>query len=154
AQHDKQHDHDKQNTLAQIVQDRASRVVDQVAAIQVRHDLHARRQDALVELLHLGVNPQESRLRFGAFTQQNNALHHVVIIHRVTVLIYDGLAEPAKPDFWSLRHDTKIANANRRPILRFENCVAGILSSVHQADGANIESLRTVLDKTAAGIDI
>ena len=48
---------DQNDALGQVVQHRVRGVVHQFAAVQERNDLHARRQNVVVQLLDLGVNP-------------------------------------------------------------------------------------------------
>ena len=56
AQEEEQHDRDEDEAFRQVVQDRVGRVVDEVAPVVEGDDLDARRQDVVVQLLHLLVD--------------------------------------------------------------------------------------------------
>ncbi len=65
----------------QVLVDRLGREVDQVGAVVVRDDLHARRQVAgLVQLLDLGQHVLQRGQRFLPLAQQDDALDHVVLV--------------------------------------------------------------------------
>jgi hypothetical protein len=69
----------------------------QIAAIDERHDLHARRQDGVVQFLHFLVNSLQRRIGVGAFAQQRNPRNHVVVIDQLAVLM------PDRPANWPSR---------------------------------------------------
>ena len=56
---EKQYDRNQQYAFGQIVQHRARREMNQVATVQKRDYLHARWQDALVQLFDFGVDQRQ-----------------------------------------------------------------------------------------------
>ena len=70
----KQDDDDQDDALGQVVQHRVRRVVQQIAAIEERNDLHARRQNVIVQLLHLLVDAFEGLVRIGALSAAARSL--------------------------------------------------------------------------------
>ena len=91
--------HRHQNdAFGQVVQHRMGGVVQQIAAVEVRNDLHAGRQDVLVQLLHLVVDGLQRRVRIRALAQQHDAFHHVVVVDDLAVLPMNRLPDLAQPD--------------------------------------------------------
>ena len=58
------------DAFGEVVQHRVGGVVHQIAAVDERNDLHAGRQNVVVQLLDLRVKPFQRRLRIGAFAQR------------------------------------------------------------------------------------
>ena len=98
----------------QVVQHRVRGVVDQIAAIQERHHLDARRQDVAVQLLHLGVDALQCGIRFRAFAQQHDAFHHVVVVDDLPVGAMYRLAVLPEPDLRALRHGGDVPDPDRQ----------------------------------------
>ena len=73
AEKQEENDRDQDHAFRQVVQHGVAGEVDQVAAIDERNDLHARRQDVIVHLLDFFVERFESRIGGGAFAQQDDA---------------------------------------------------------------------------------
>src|ERR1039457_1832078 len=72
AEEQEQNDHHQDDALGQVVQDGVSGVVDQVATVEERNDLHSPRQDVIVQLFDLGVNRVERGVRLGALAKQDD----------------------------------------------------------------------------------
>src|SRR5271166_4642775 len=132
----------------------ARRVMNQIAAIQVRDDLHSRRKDAGVQFLDLLVNPFERGFGLGAFAQQNDSFDDIVIIHRPPVVPQDGFTELSEADSRPLYDVAKITHANRGAVLRLQYGFADIEGRVHQPYGPDIEGLRPVLNEAPSGVHI
>ena len=63
-----------------------------VAAIEKWNDLHTFRQDAFVQLLHLGMDPIQRAVRLRAFLQQHNSLDHIVVVDDRAIFSPHGFA--------------------------------------------------------------
>src|ERR1700730_10099947 len=101
--------------------------MNQVTAIQERHDSHSRRQDAFVELLYLGVNRIECGIGFGAFAEQDDTFDRVVVVEDFAVSAMDRLPDFAKPDFWPLSDRPEVADVNRRSVLSLYDRASNIV---------------------------
>ena len=55
----------RNHSFREIVQHRVQREMQQIAAVQHGHHFHARRQNAVIELVHLLVNRRERRFFLG-----------------------------------------------------------------------------------------
>ncbi len=60
-------------------------VVNQIAAIEKRNDLHAGGKQAFIQLFDLRVNRVERRVRLGAFAQQDDARDNVVVVNDASI---------------------------------------------------------------------
>ena len=98
---------DQDDAFGQVVQHGVRGVVHQIAAIEKRNDLHARRQDVLVEPLDLGVNAVQRRRRIRALAQEHDAFDHIVVIDHHAVGAVDGLADLPQTNLRPLRHDRR-----------------------------------------------
>ena len=129
-------------------------VVNQIAAVQKRHDLHAVRQDAAVQLFLFRFDGLERRLRFRALAQEHDAFHHVVVVENPAVGSMDSPADLAEPDFGALDYSTDVGDAQRRSVLSLNYGLADIVDGAEKSQGAHVDLLQAGLDKTAAGIDV
>ena len=154
AQEQKQNHRHEQHALGEILLYCARREVHQIAAIEEWNDLHARGQDALVQLLDLGVEGFQRRVGLGSFLQQHNAFHHVVVVDDSAVRAVDRFTVPAQPDLGALLNHGDILYLQRRPALRRENRLFDIVNAGHQAYRPNVDLLQSSLDETAARIDV
>ena len=102
--------------MKEIVQYRFGGVVQQDAAIEERHDLHARRQDLLVQLFHLLVNGHQRLVRVRAFAQQDDAFDHIRVVQNFAVAPPVRLADLTQPDLRPLRDRGDILHAHRRSV--------------------------------------
>ena len=118
AQEQEKHDDDQDDALAQVVQHGVGGEVHQVAAVKVRDDLDARRQHVAVDEIHLFVQGRQGLFGIGAFAQQHDALHHVIVVVNLAVLAMQRLAEFPQADFGPLRHHGNVAHADGRAVLR------------------------------------
>src|SRR5580700_11416996 len=77
AEEDKENDGDQNNSLGQVVEHGMSSQMHQVAAIQVRDNLHTRRQEVIVEELDLLMQGRQHIIPVGALAQQHDAGDHI-----------------------------------------------------------------------------
>ena len=70
AQEDEQNDRNQNDSLGQVVQHRAGGQMHQVAAVEKRDHLHARRKDVPVQFLDLVVNCVQCGVAIGALAQE------------------------------------------------------------------------------------
>ena len=94
----------------QIVQHRVGGVVHQIAAVEERNDLHAGRQDVLVQFLHFLVNGLQRRVGLRAFAQQHDAFHHIVVVDDLAVLPVNRFADLPQPDLRPLLTPRDVAD--------------------------------------------
>jgi reverse gyrase len=99
----KQNDHHQDDAFRQVVQHGFGGEVHQIAAVDERNDLHAGRQNVIVQFLHFLVNSLQRRVRLGAFAQQHDAGNHIVVIDDLSVLVPDRPGELAQADLRALR---------------------------------------------------
>src|SRR5208283_66310 len=85
---------------------------------------------------------------------QYDAFDDVVVIHDGAVVAADGLADLAETDLGALCDNSDIFYAKRRTVLGLQERLFDLLDAVEQSHGADIDLLRTRLDKTAAGVDV
>ena len=110
AEEQEQDDRHQDDAFGQVVQHGVGGVVDQIAAIEERNDLHAGRQDVIVQLLHFFVDRLQRGVGFGAFAQQHDAFHHIVVVDDLAVGAMNRLADLAQPDLRPLRHRGDVAD--------------------------------------------
>ncbi len=154
AEEDEQNDRDQDDSLGQVVEHGMRGQLHQFAAIEVRNDLHARRQEMLVEEVDLLVQGGQHVVGVGAFAQQHGAGHDVGIVHDLSGLAMNGFAKLAQPDPRSLPHNADIAHAHRNPVLRFEHDGADVSRGFDQSHRPDVDGLRSALDEAAAGVDV
>jgi hypothetical protein len=80
AQEDPHDDADQPDALDHVVRHRRERRVDEARAVVERHDLHAGRQDLLVDPIDDGVDLVEDVLRVLAPAQEDRALDRVDLV--------------------------------------------------------------------------
>src|ERR1035438_2392757 len=71
AEKQEQDDRYQDHPLAEVVQHRVQRKMQQIATVQHGNDLHTLGQDVIVELLHLLMNPFERRAFFGPRSEEH-----------------------------------------------------------------------------------
>ena len=104
---------------SQIVHNGLRRVRNQLAAVEKRHDFHARRQDVFIQFLYFGVDAVQRGFRFGALAQQNDAFDRIVVVEDLPVRPVDRLSNLSEPDLRALLNLRDVADAQRRAVLRF-----------------------------------
>ena len=124
--------------------------VDQIGAVVVRDELHARRQIALVDLLHLRAHMLEHFQSVLAFAQDDDSLHDVVLIR----LAGHELAHAPEPQLLADDHPAQIADADGRAVAGVHGDFADVLRVLHQAEAAHDVHLRAMLDVGAAGVAV
>ncbi len=78
---EKEHDRDEQHAHDQVLEHRVRRELHEVAAVVVRHDVHARRQDVILpDEVDAVVDAFERRRRLAAVAHEDDALHDVGIV--------------------------------------------------------------------------
>ena len=154
AEEQEKYDNHQGDALAQVVQDCMRGVTDQVAAVKIRDDLHARRQHVAINVVHLFVQGYQGLFGVGSFAQQHDALNHVIVIYNFAVLARQRFAEFSQPDFCALRNLGDIANADGRAILRLQHGGAHVVNRLHQAHNANVEGLLASFNEASSGVHI
>ena len=90
-QEQEEDDRHEQHADDQVLQHRVRGQLHQVAAVVVRHDVHAGRQDVVLpDVVDALVDPDQRRLRLAPVAHEDDALHHV----RDVVVPHD--AEPRR----------------------------------------------------------
>src|ERR1700733_15316745 len=128
--------------------------VKQVAAIQHGNNLHAGRQDAVVQLVHFLVNGVERGLLLGAFAHQHTTLNDVGLVDDAAVFHVIGSRHVTQPDFGALADFSDIFHSQRGPGLGFQHSLLDVLHAAKEPESTNIHLLHSDFNETAAGIDI
>src|SRR5438067_13635692 len=81
AEKNEQDDRDQDDAFGQVVEDGVSGQMYQVAAVEVRHDLHAGRKEMAVEEVDLLMQSREYMIRIRPFAQQYDAGYDIGIVH-------------------------------------------------------------------------
>ncbi len=118
AEEQKQNHGNQNDALGQVVQHGVRGVMHQVAAVEERNDLHAGRQDVIVQFFDLVVNAGQRGVGIGAFAQQHDAFHHIVVVNNLAIGAVNGFADLAQADFGALHHRRDIPDRQRRAVLR------------------------------------
>jgi hypothetical protein len=128
--------------------------VHQVASVEERNDLYALWKNMLVQICHLLVDGIERGIGFGAFPQQHDAFHDVIVVRDLAILAVKGLADTAQPDLRPLRDRGNIPDVNGRALLSLDDRLPDILHVIEEPDGAHVDLLQPLLDETTSGIDV
>ena len=123
------------DALGQVVQHRVGGVVHQVAAVEERNDLHARRQNVLVQLLDFRVDgrpashPTSAPLRSSTMPSTTSSLSMILPSSR-----WIALPNLAQPDLRALRHRRRcLCTRMRRAVLGRDHRVLDVVDVVDQA---------------------
>src|SRR5579883_1654065 len=147
-------DADQNHAFDQVVHNRAQRVVQQIAAIQHRNNLDARRQETVIELFHFLVDGIQGRLLLRAFAHQNDALNDVRFIDNAPVLHVVGPSHVTQPDLRPLSHFADIFYAKSRSCLRLQNRIFNVAGGREKPECSDVHLLKAHFHKAAAGIDV
>ncbi len=91
AEEDEQDERDEEDAFGEVMQNGVGGELEQVAAVEEGNDLHARRQDVLVELLDLGVDALRGSVGVVALLQQDDAFDDVAVVDELAVVAADCL---------------------------------------------------------------
>ena len=147
-------DDDQDDSLGQVVQDGVGGEVQQVASVDEGDNLHALRQNLVVQFLYFLMDAFQHGLCIVALLQHGDARNYIVVIDDSSVLAVIRLAKLAKPDLRSLRNDGYVFDPERRAGLGGNDGVLDVLDVLDQADFANVDLLQSGLDEAAACIGI
>src|SRR5580698_5010082 len=153
-QKQKQNHRYQDHALGEVVHHGVQREVQQVAAIQHRNHLHARRKDAMIQLVDLLVNGFQSRFFVGAFAHQDTALDHVRFVDDAPVLHMVGTRHMAQSNFGALHNVTDVLDPKSRSGLGFQDSLVDVVGTGEESERADIHLLQTDFYETAAGIDV
>src|SRR5260370_26862106 len=92
----------------------------QLAPVQKRDNLHARRKDALVQLFHLSMYGYKRFIRIRALAQQDDSLDGIVAVEYRAVRAPKGFTDLPQANLRPLCHDADVLNPNGSPVLRFD----------------------------------
>ena len=121
----------------------------------MRHDLHAGRQDVLVQLVRPSRGCASSvASAFGALAQQHDAFDHVVVVDDRAVLAMDRLADLPEPDLRPLRHGRDIAHASGVPFCVLITVCAMSSTFRIRPTARTLICCRPCLDEAAAGVHV
>ena len=129
----------------QIVFDCPRRQVDEVTAVVEREDLHILRQDLVVELLGLLLNPLEYGLCLLACAQLDHAFDRVVLVL---------VAEPAESRRGADDHLPDVLHEDRDAVVHDENNVPDVLGRRDATEPADVVELTALGVEAAAGIAV
>src|SRR5580704_19627811 len=103
-QEQKENDHHQDDALGQIVQNGVRGVMQQIASVEERNDLHSRGKDLIVEFFYLGVDSHQGGVGVIPFLEKDDALDHVVVVDHLAIHTVDGLAYLAQANFRALHY--------------------------------------------------
>src|SRR6266436_2815599 len=110
----------KKDAFGEITQDRMRGVMNQVAAIQERHDFHARREDMLVKLFDLRVYSCQGIVGIRPFAEEYDSFHDIVVIDDGAIQAMNCFSNLTEPDLGTLRHRRNVPHSKRRAVLRHD----------------------------------
>ncbi len=110
AEEQEQDKSDEKDAYGQVIQNGARCELEQSAAIEEWHDLHAGRKDVVVQFLDLGVNTLQCGVRVVALLQQDDALHYVAVVDQLSIFAAICLSDLAEPNLRSLRNGGHVAH--------------------------------------------
>src|SRR5271157_822422 len=154
AEKEKQDDRDQDHSFGHVMKHRVERVVQQVSAVEHGNDLHALRQDGIVELFHLLMDRVQRGSGIGAFAQQRHALDDFWIVDDGPIRLVVRSCHGAEQDFWALLYFRYVFDSQRRSAFCRQDGILNVLHRGVDADGANVELLSPLLYKTSAGIHV
>ncbi len=126
--------------FSQVVQHRVQGEAEQIAAVDHPLQLHARRQDAVVELLHFGVKLFQRRPRVGALAHHHLREDDIVVVDDHAVFPADGPSLVAQANLRALAHFRDVLDAKRRPGLRGQDRLLDILHIAEEPDACGRSS--------------
>src|ERR1700691_3273086 len=154
AEKQKEDDRYQDHSLAEVVQHRVQRVMEQIAAVEHGNDLHTLGQDVVVELVHLLVNPFECGAFFGPLAHQDAALDDVGLIDNDAVRTMIGSGHVPQPNSGAPLDDRDVLYANRSPIRSRQHGVLDILHTAVKSECADVQLLQALFDEAAAGVHV
>ena len=125
-QEQEQHDHHQDQAFGQVVQDRVGGVVDQVPAVQVRHDLYARRQHCSFRSAIFSCSGPSTSSGCAPLRMSTTPSTDIVVIDYAAIHTVDRLADLAQPDFRPLLDLRHVAHTHRSAVLCLEQCGADV----------------------------
>ena len=141
--------------VRQVVQDCMGRVVDEVAPVVEGDDLHARRQDAAIQLLHLlRATPSSVCIEVCAFPHEHDAGDYVAVVDDLAVLPSDRPAELAQTYLRALRYDGDVLDPHGRAVLGRDDRILDVLHVADQPDRAHVDLLHARLYEAAARVHV
>src|ERR1700722_3782377 len=102
AEKQEKNNHHQDHSFREVMHDGVRRVVHQIVAIEVRNDLHATRQNVIVEPLHHGMWRFQCCSGVRTLAHEHDAFHDVTVVDHHAVGSVDGFSDLAQADFWSL----------------------------------------------------
>src|ERR1700722_3143238 len=141
AQKKEEDNHDQDHAFCQVVQDGVSGVVHEIVAVQIRHDLHTRGQDVIIQLVHHGVQAFQHGRSVCAFAQKNDAFYHIVVIlnHAVAAVVRSSNLTQANPG--PLRNHRDISYPQGSSVLSFDHRLFDVTDISNQAYAAYVDLL-------------
>src|SRR6516162_6501223 len=115
--------------------------MDQILSIQIRNDLHSRRQDVIVEALNHEMESIQHRCGVCALPEKHDTFDDVVIVLHHPVCSMDRFPNLAQTDLWSFRHHRYVLHLDSCALLRLDPCLSYLPDVGDQADGAHIDLL-------------
>ena len=111
AEEDEENDDDETDAFREIVEDRVSGVVDEVAAVEVGDDPDSFGKDAIVQLGDLLVNGGQGGIFIGALLEEENAIDGVAVVDDLAVFAMEGIAHLAEPHTRAFGHVSDVRDA-------------------------------------------
>ena len=145
---------DQDHSFGEVVQHRVRGVVHQVVAVQVRNDLHARRQNLIVERSTFAWMP--SSVVAVSAPLRRNTMPSTTSLSSTTTPSARWIALPICPSriFGPCVTIGDIAHPQRRAVLRLQHGLFDVVDVGDQSHCSHIDLLRALLDEASAGVGV
>src|SRR5580692_893183 len=154
AEEQKEDDRNQDHPFRQVVKHGVAGEVNEIAAVDEWNNLHARRQNMIVQFVHFFMDALQSRVCHSAFAQEHDAGHDIVVIDDLSVFPVNRLSGLAESNLGTLRHDRNILHPQRRAIFCQDDCLRDVLGAVDQSDGAHVDLLQPLFYEASSCIGV
>ncbi len=144
TEEEEEHDRDQRHPHEQVLEHRVRRELHQFAAVVVRDDVHAGRQDVVsADVVDAPVDAAEGRRRLAAVAHQHDALHDVGVV-----------VVPDDPQAWrgANRDIGDVANPDGDAVGLVDDYVLDVVHVADEPDAAHRVRLLADLDALSADV--
>src|SRR5882762_6836299 len=103
--------------------------MDKIAPVKKWDNLHAGREDMVIEFFNLCMERGERLVRISALPQQDNPFHHIVVVEYGAVGTMNGFSIPPQPNLWALCDAGDVADTQRSAALRRDYRLSDVLNT-------------------------
>ena len=157
AQEQKENQRDQQHSVGQISQHGVRGVVHQIAAVEMRNELHCRgRQLAIGSVQFVDLLVQRIQRGSASAPLRSRTMPSTTSSSLMTVPSSWRMVLPSCPSrtFGACTTVPRSRTRTGVPFCDFDHGGRDVVGGLHQADGAHVQRLLTTLNESAAGIGI